>query len=910
MTKFKKLALLGLASLTALSLGVLSACVNGQDSSSSVDNSSNNSSSSSEEEEIKDFVYRIKVQNATGYGFKSLTVSLYDGETQIAEATTNRSGYATFTKDDVAAVGNYTIQTELPLGYALADPDATHTVVALEGYETEVEIAPTGVLEGNAPVGTSYSLGNVVYDFSVTTSDGDTFTLSEVLKEKELVLLNFWAIWCGPCKSEFPAMNNAYVAYQESVEVLAISTTDSMQAVREFKSKNGLQFKMTSNSDCGADIVSMFPSSGIPLSVMIDRYGTVTYYHTGSMTDSKDFTVRFDKFLGVNYRPTIMEGAGNVDDNDDEDTNNLIKPTVTPPSFTEVKAVLANGSNDFTFSWDEEDEYAWPWLVEDDYLYSPIATQSLHGNYSTLRATFTAGPGDAVRFSYVVNSEITDILYVLIDDVPVQQLSGGNNDLLWNEVSGGYYFKEGYDEEGEHEIIFLYLKDGDVSVDRESARIKDLTLIKNAKESELKLLNFRHAANIENTDENATTMYKYYADVVLSEMDGYYHVGSKDGPILYANMMFESRWSDTSVWLLSYYGYIVSEGYNFSGDIEYFAWAASQYIPGFEQLYGYVPVTEELKELLVYATKSEAIANEELKNWSGKWHDKEWLEMCAYYDNHGVDPLKDHMETITFHAAKEAHLGENKATILYDMVPRGFKYKFTPEVSSVYRVYSAADSVNTDPVCFYFGTSTTEYTYYDDPTDLTVSDNNFDFYLYLEAGTTYYFAMATYSTFTGSYPFYIEKIEGTYSYMHTCATSLSFNQVTNEMFLYDGIEYAMGDDGYYHVQNEDGTLGEVIYVDLLHTTMFFQDNSLYDIAVSGLLNYPNEEKRAFYIDGVDYSAKIAEYGHKSHFAEREGYLPLDQDLFDILKAITESEKYEGVSDSWQLLCYYEVTLGA
>ena len=904
MKLYKKIALLGLASLTALSLGVLSACVDTSNSSTGDESSSN----SSAEEEIKDFVYRIKVQNETGYGFKNLPVSLYDGETKIAEATTNRSGYATFTKNNVPTVGNYTIRTETPLGYALADPAVTPTVVALEGYETEVVIAPTGILEGKAPAGTIYSLGDVVYDFTVTTSDGEKFTLSEVLEEKELVLLNFWATWCGPCKSEFPAMNNAYVAYQESVEVLAISTTDSMQAVREFKSQNGLQFKMTSNSDCGADIVSMFPSSGIPLSVMIDRYGAITYYHTGSMTDAKDFTVRFDKFLGVNYQPTIMEGAGNVDgDNGGSNDNNLIKPTVTAPSLDEVKEVLAKGSNDFTFSWDEDDEYAWPWLVEDDYLYSPIATQSLHGNYSTLRATFTAAPGDAVRFSYVVNSEITDILYVLVDGVPVQQLSGGNNDLIWNEVSGGYYFKEGYDEEGEHEIIFLYLKDGDVSVDRESARIKDLTLIKDAKESDLKLLNFRHAANIENTDKNATTMYKYYADVKLSDADGYYHVGSKDGPILYANMMFESRWSDTSVWMLSYYGYIVSEGYNFSADIEYHAWAASQYIPGFEQLYGYVPVTEELKELLVYATKSEAIADEELKNWSGAWHDKEWLEMCAYYDNHGVEPLADHMETITFHAAKEAQLGENKANILYDMVPRGFKYKFTPEVSSVYRVYSAADNVNTDPVCFYFGASTTEYAFYDAPDDY--SDTNFDFYLYLEAGKTYYFAMATYSTFTGSYPFYIEKIEGSYSYMHNCATSISFNEITNKMFLYDGIEYEKGEDGYYHVKNEDGTLGSVIYVDLLRTTVFFQDNSLYDIAVAGLLNY-TEEKRAFYIDGVDYSERIAQLGHQSHFAEREGFLALDQELFDILKTITESEKYDGVPDSWQLLCYYEVTLGA
>ena len=114
MKLYKKIALLGLASLTALSLGVLSACVDTSNSSTGDESSSN----SSAEEEIKDFVYRIKVQNATGYGFKNLPVSLYDGETKIAEAPTNRSGYATFSKNNVPTVGNYTIRTETPLGYA------------------------------------------------------------------------------------------------------------------------------------------------------------------------------------------------------------------------------------------------------------------------------------------------------------------------------------------------------------------------------------------------------------------------------------------------------------------------------------------------------------------------------------------------------------------------------------------------------------------------------------------------------------------------------------------------------------------------------------------------------------------------------------------------------------------------
>ena len=60
-----------------------------------------------------------------------------------------------------------------------------------------------------------YELGDVVHDFEVTATNGTTYKLSELLKEKKAVILNFWFLNCGPCKMEFPFLEQAYEDYAD-----------------------------------------------------------------------------------------------------------------------------------------------------------------------------------------------------------------------------------------------------------------------------------------------------------------------------------------------------------------------------------------------------------------------------------------------------------------------------------------------------------------------------------------------------------------------------------------------------------------------------------------------------------------------------------------------------------------------
>ena len=109
--------------------------------------------------------------------------------------------------------------------------------------------------EEDAPV---YALGAPLPDFTFTDINGVSHTLSETLKEKEMVLVNLWATWCGPCEYEFPFLEEAYEQYKDKVEVFALSIspdTDDVAALTEYATSHGLTFPIGLDE---ADIFSNF----------------------------------------------------------------------------------------------------------------------------------------------------------------------------------------------------------------------------------------------------------------------------------------------------------------------------------------------------------------------------------------------------------------------------------------------------------------------------------------------------------------------------------------------------------------------------------------------------------------------------------------------------------------------------
>ena len=138
--------------------------------------------------------------------------------------------------------------------------------------------------------------GKTLKDFTVTTIDGNTFTLSESLKTHDLVLINFWATWCGPCCMEFPCLQEAWEQYADRIDVIALSVerTDTDKVLTNFAEENGLTFPVGRDEN---KLFSAMRGNAIPTTLIVDRDGKVVYVEVGAKMSAREFTDLFDSLL-------------------------------------------------------------------------------------------------------------------------------------------------------------------------------------------------------------------------------------------------------------------------------------------------------------------------------------------------------------------------------------------------------------------------------------------------------------------------------------------------------------------------------------------------------------------------------------------------------------------------------------
>ena len=139
--------------------------------------------------------------------------------------------------------------------------------------------------------------GEILPDFTVKTLSGESFTLSESVKTHDLVLINFWATWCGPCCYEFPFLEEAWKRYSDRVDVIALNVWDEQSndnILKQFAKEYGLTFQI--GRDRNGILDSMGPR-GIPTTLIVDREMRIVAVEVGCKTSVEAFTELFDSLL-------------------------------------------------------------------------------------------------------------------------------------------------------------------------------------------------------------------------------------------------------------------------------------------------------------------------------------------------------------------------------------------------------------------------------------------------------------------------------------------------------------------------------------------------------------------------------------------------------------------------------------
>lgn len=152
-------------------------------------------------------------------------------------------------------------------------------------------------------------LGGTMPEMTFDTATGETLTLSELLAEKELVVLNFWFQDCPWCMREFPVMELAYQRYRENVEIVALNPADGAEQVKAFQAESSLTFPMAA---CPRAWATEAGVSGYPTSIFIDRDGVVCLIHAGAITSTDVWYTLFDAFTGNDYERTVCNSINEL----------------------------------------------------------------------------------------------------------------------------------------------------------------------------------------------------------------------------------------------------------------------------------------------------------------------------------------------------------------------------------------------------------------------------------------------------------------------------------------------------------------------------------------------------------------------------------------------------------------------
>ncbi len=1026
MQRTRKLLLLALVFIVLISCIVLNACAKDHidtDTDSSSDSASDtgatdtSTNSSTDKDSNDDIVqegetnYTITVKTKGNMPLEGIKVYVLDSNGNFSldrMGTTDNKGTISF----VIPTDEYTISLEgVPSGYKVEKEYPMD--------EEGADIVLESELRTGDPSSAKYQLGDIIHDYSITV-DGVTYKFSDILKEKDAIVLNFWFTTCSYCIEEFPDMDASYAKYSDRVALFALNGKlggDSPADVKSFKNKfyfsyadysaianalkassdetvvtlgnalasksfdlakintaiDGMLSAVKGASDASAaakslsstiesaigeledskmrvalanfatalkdatgtsleaafetakseiagayslslpmakdenDIEGKFGITGNPVTIVIDRYGMISFMHTGAVPNEKYFDMLFEYYIVSDeaYVQRTFSGITELTPTD--------KPTEEMPSQEALAGVLNNGTINVTYEPEIESgdaEYSWPFVITKKGEFNCIKPSNYDKDtsFATLHAKVALKAGEAFMFDYFSSTEQGyDILYVLVDGKDIYTISGESDD--WSGCCPWVATKD-----GTYDIAFVYNKNYADKKGDDAVYLKNFRVVNSASVNVETYIPRDAVSDL--TDDLSD--YENYVTAVLGD-DGYYHVGTKTGPLLLASLINYTNFSDKISLTLSISDSkeLMVDGVNCYDDlIQYCNYASNS------QIYSYCPVTPTLQKYLAAFVKKETGIGEDNPN--------QWLTLCYYYDAYGTNgkqlenPIKG-LATFSAYDVKE----DAPNVVEYNRVimPRGLLYKFVPTKTGVYRFTTKSEyEVNGwvfvgDHDTWVKNGDRIEYTNSDLGerfcTELLVDPDgdgknferdftNASMVAYMEAGKEYFINFAYYDQYQyGKFTFDVKFLGDAFNYFIVASPGpFTYEEGVGGVqgdTIAGGINVELGEDGYYYHKREDGTLGSRLYADFHQYTNIFTTRSIENLINAGAFNFAITEVDQ---EAIAYLSAYGEDGLKTlwgdTFEENWEYYQMD----DIMEG-----KYHGYIVDGKLKAYgYEYVI--
>jgi thiol-disulfide isomerase/thioredoxin len=135
-------------------------------------------------------------------------------------------------------------------------------------------LAPTARAASNAPLST----GAAAPSFQLESLEGKSVNLADY--KGQVVLLNFWASWCGPCRKEMPILDQLHKQYHnKGFTLVGVNVEPDSAAAVAWLKATPVTFPILFDTE--SKVSSLYEVAGMPNTVIIDRKGLVRYIHRG-----------------------------------------------------------------------------------------------------------------------------------------------------------------------------------------------------------------------------------------------------------------------------------------------------------------------------------------------------------------------------------------------------------------------------------------------------------------------------------------------------------------------------------------------------------------------------------------------------------------------------------------------------